>query len=427
VFASPVTAVSNLAHHGDNMRPVFALIPLGLACSEYAFQKQSDAGSGEDVDTSIPDPDDPAPVEIDEVFGASLELEVNKIDVAFLLDTTCSMGSTANAVASEYGSIVSELELTVGDAAYGFATYDDYNYASMGTSGDLPFILLQQVTTDRLRVQAALDTISIHNGNDIPESTMEGLYQALTGAGFDQDGDGLFNFSTDVRPFASDPSDTFGGTASSAGDPSTPGGGILGGFGFRDGSLPVIVYATDATMRDPDAGHDTPPEANFTAGASDVVIAASARGARLIGISAQTSNPVAQMQQLAIATDSLYAADGDGLVDDPLVLTWAGTSSAFRDKVVDAIEGMLQSVTFSTVSAEIVGNTYGFETEVSPGSYTNVTVGAAPVSLSFTVTVTGEVPASDEEQTYPMTLNIYGDDTTLLGSEEITVVVPASL
>ena len=49
------------------------------------------------------------------------------------------------------------------------------------------------------------------------------------------------------------------------------------------------------------------------------------------------------------------------------------------------------------------------------------------MSLSFTVTVTGEVPASDEEQTYPMTLNIYGDDTTLLGSEEITVVVPASL
>jgi hypothetical protein len=54
-------------------------------------------------------------------------------------------------------------------------------------------------------------------------------------------------------------------------------------------------------------------------------------------------------------------------------------------------------------------------------------MGTTAMSLSFTVTVSGEVAASTEDQSFPLTLSIYGDGTTLLGTHEITVLVPASL
>jgi hypothetical protein len=410
------------------MRLSLVIILLGTSCSEYAFKNQDDGVSGserEGFDSG--EPGITLDVDVDEVFEISLDLEVNKLDVAFLLDTTGSMGATANAVADEYTGIVAELDETVGDAAYGFATFDDYNFALMGSSVDRPFILHQQITTDRMLVQDALNAVVIHSGGDIEESSMEGLYQGLTGAGYDQENDGYYNADTDVRPFISDPSDIFGGSAASTNIPSTPGAGTIGGYGFREGSLPVIVYATDAYMRDPHDGYAYPPTANRAAGRMDVIDAVESCAARLIGISTQSSLPLPQMEQLAYATGSLYAADSDGIIDDPLALTWTGSSSAFRTTVVDAIQGMLVSVSFATVTAEVTDNPWGFDTEVTPDSYSDITMGTTAMSLSFTVTVSGEVAASTEDQSFPLTLSIYGDGTTLLGTHEITVLVPASL
>ena len=104
-----------------------------------------------------------------------------------------------------------------------------------------------------------------------------------------------------------------------------------------------------------------------------------------------------------------------------------GSSVDFRSTIVDAIEGMLENVTFDTVTAVVTGNTYGFTTDVTPASYDDVSVGTDPMSLSFVVGISGEVPASTIDQAFPLTLEIYGDGTTLLGTEDITVIVPASL
>ncbi|MFO0001600.1 MAG: hypothetical protein ACK559_10740, partial [bacterium] len=77
---------------------------------------------------------------VEETF--SFELSVQMGDVAFLLDTTCSMSGTLTGVANEFSRIVSELSATLPDAQYGVATYDDYAYTGMGSSvsDDKPFI-----------------------------------------------------------------------------------------------------------------------------------------------------------------------------------------------------------------------------------------------------------------------------------------------
>ena len=378
-------------------------------------------------DTSEPT-DEPTPmVDVYERNYEFLDLEVSQVDVAFLLDTTSSMGATAESLADEFGEIVDDLAASITDGAYGFATFDDYNYTGMGADSDRPFILRQQMTTEQLLVQDALDAIEIHNGADTPESTIEALFQGLTGVGYDQTGDGVFDPATDVHPFLAGPDDAFAGAVMGTFDEAIPGTGVEGGYGFRDGSLPVIVYATDSVLRDADdSDYALPPEAGFTAGSSDVMASATDLGARLIGV-ATNEEPVDQMTILAEGTNSMYAAGGDGLIDDPLVFVWGGSSEEFRNTIVEAIEGMLGSVTFETVTAVVTGNTHGFDTDVEPASYSNVTVGAAPVSLNFAVEISGEVPASTIDQTFPMNLEIYGDGVTLLATRDVTVVVPASL
>jgi len=255
---------------------------------------------------------------------------------------------------------------------------------------------------------------------------MEGLYQSLTGAGYDHDCSGSYDAEYDVLPFLASTGDLFGGVGGEGFDSSYTGGGDRGGFGFRTDSLPVVIYATDNYMRDADdtATYSTPGGCPMDAGASDVTAASEELGARLIGIAVSGTTASPQIEALADATGSLYDADGSGVVDDPLAFTWSGSSSTFRTTIVGAIEGMLDSVTFSEVTMVVDGDTYGFVTAIDPASYTDVTVGSAGVTLDFTLTIVGVVEAMADDQIFTMDLNIMGDGTTLLGTQPLIIVVP---
>ncbi len=390
------------------------------------------------VGTDPLDPDDVpdshvAYVSFGETVDVSFEFasEVQQVDVAFLLDTTGSMSGTATAMAGEFSAIVDELSGSLGDPEYGYATYDDYPYGSYGyfDSGDIAFALHQQITDSEAGVQTALDATEIHYGGDGPESGMEALYQSATGAGYDMDCDGAYDDGYDILPFVSSSADPFGGTGGEAWDGTSTGGGSVGGFGFRNEALPVVIYATDNYLRDPDDGYAAPGGCPLDAGSSDVTTAVTDMGGRLIGIAASTwgtSTPLAQMNTLAEATESYYDADGDGVADDPLVFSWSGSDAAFRATVVSAIEGMMDSVSFSEVAMEIDGDTYGFVTDIDPESYTDVTVGSSGVTLDFSLTIEGVVEASPDDTIFTMLMNVYGDGSVLLASEPLIIVVPGS-
>ena len=127
-------------------------------------------------------------VEFTEHFQESVALEVRDVDIAFVLDSTGSMEYEAISLSREFSGIVEEISYIAENAAYGFATFDDYNGGGFGKDDDHPFTLHNQITTDILSVQASLNDIPIHYGGDIPESGMEALYQSLTGLGYDQNG-----------------------------------------------------------------------------------------------------------------------------------------------------------------------------------------------------------------------------------------------
>jgi hypothetical protein len=382
-------------------------------------------GLTEEESEDVPTEEFSSTVEFAELFTEAVELEVNDVDIAFVLDTTSSMTQEAQSLVNEFSSIVDELSNSIPSAAYGFATFDDYNGFGMGGGADLPFSLHNQITTDLESVQSSLNSITMHNGADGTESGMEALYQALTGLGYDQIGDGIYDPNTDILPFIAKSEDAFGGTVDGAYDSGMSGSGTLGGFGFREGALPVIIYATDAPMRDRDAGYTVPPSANHTAGNTDVVHASDDLGARLIGVATQSSKPETQMNDLAVRTGSVYDQNGDGNNNTPLVFHWSYSSEAFRNTIVEAVEGMLASVTFDTVSAQVKGNDYGFNVVIDSPMYENVLVGTDGAELEFNVVIHGEVDALPQEQVFPMKLEIYGDDSTLLGTKDVTIRIPA--
>jgi hypothetical protein len=371
-------------------------------------------------------------VEVSERTGVEenfeFELRIQMGDVGFLLDTTGSMSGTANAMASEFSSIVTTLNTLIPDAEYGFATYDDYAFAGYGysASGDKPFILRHQVTDNTAAVQAQLTGVPIHFGGDWPESTMEALYQGAYGKGYDQNCNGVYEAATDIQPYIASEDDPFGGTGGQGYSATSSGGGELGGFGFRDYALPVMVYATDAPLRDSDdSSYGTPGGCPLDAGLSDVVDSITALGGYTIGIMTSGTS-VAQMEEIASATGSVADTDGDGMADDLLVFRWTGSSSDFRETVTNAIEDLINSIRFSKVELEVVGDEWGFVTSIEPPYYDDIEPAAGIDVLDFTLNFRGVVAATTEDQLYALTLNVIGDDTILLDTLDIIVVVPGT-
>lgn len=318
----------------------------------------------------------------------SFTAEYQYADVAFLLDTTGSMSGLANSMASEFSTIASALTGVIPDITFGVATYDDYYYSTMGSYGDLPFILRQQQTDSLSGVQSVLNSIPIHSGYDQPESTLEALYQAASGAGYDQNCNRSHDALYDVKPFIADSSDAFYGGVTGVYNSGVSGTGTLGGMGFRDGTLPIIIYATDAPFRDPGSGYSGPNGCS-DANMSSAIAALNDINARTIGIGVQLYGnnyfDANQFRTIAQGTNSYGDMDGNGTTEEAFVV-WSGASSTFQNTIVDAVTGLVDGATFDEIRLDIYGDTAGVVSSVTPEAYYNVASGEV---TDFTVEVTG--------------------------------------
>lgn len=414
---------------------------LALGLDPYDDDTDGDGYSDGGEVTAGTDPNDPTSVidgiyvevqertSIEEEFD--FELNIQRGDIGFIIDTTCSMGGTITAVASEFNTMVGDLASLLPDAAYAVSGHDDYAYGSFGSPGsDKPFYLRQQATTDTADVQTAFSGLSTHSGADGPESGTEAIYQAASGAGYDQDCDGTYDASTDVVPFIAGSSDPFGGGGGEAYDSSTVDPGVLGGMGFREYSLPVIVLAGDNYLRDPESTNgyynSTPGGCPIDAGMSDAVTAFTDLGSYFVGVSVNGSTGYPQMVDFAEAIGSVADLDGDGVADEPVVETWSGTSAAFRTTIVNAITQLVSGVRFERVDLSVSGDAYGFVQSIEPEYYEGLGADDEGAVLTFTLTFRGVVAALTEDQLFVLTLNVLGDQSILLDTLDIVIVVPGT-
>ncbi len=340
------------------------------------------------------------------------------LDVALLLDTTCSMSSYLGTL--DVSDIASAARLE-GDARYSFSTYDDYFYSTFGTSGDLPFDLVVQSTSDQARVQTGIDATVIHSGGDSPESGMEALYQLLTGAGYDQDCDARLDALTDVPPFVSAASDPFGGAVTGTYNSAVVGTGPNGGVGFRRGGVPVVVMITDNYLRDPDSSNATfnpsPGGCPLDAGATSVAAAATDLDAWIVGI--EVGGVVAEPQFIALARaiGRLVDTDGDGSADDaPEYTATASTLNTVIAGALDDVGAEAVSSGYDEVEVVVTSDPFGVVREVRPAVFTGVEPDDV---LTFDVIFEGIATGGDAVSTF-VEISLVGDGSIF---DSVTIAV----
>ncbi|MBK7396434.1 MAG: hypothetical protein IPJ34_09075 [Myxococcales bacterium] len=317
---------------------------------------------------------------------------IAKADVAFITDTTGSMGGVISNLKSQLTSISTKLSAKIPDTAFGVGDHRDFPVSSYGSPGDFPFKLHQRVTTVLTDAQAGVNKYVAGGGADGSESQIEGLYQAAVGTGFN----GKTGTPVWTPAFAPD-----------TGFDATKGHGKIGGMGFRKDAAPFFVLSTDISMHRIEGDTDNPAPTGTTDqtyaatnfGTTDTtkphtvkqtVDAMVKIGAKLIGVSTSVEpssgtypayHARPQLEYFALQTGSYIDAattgtdagkcktglagalvtarpdpKGSGKLVCPLVFTASSSGTGVDDAVVNAISSFTTFVTFKTVWLEARDN-----------------------------------------------------------------------
>ena len=379
----------------------------------------------------------------------TFDTNIRKADIHFSVDTTGSMSGEINNMQSSLTSlVVPGIQAAIMDTAFGVSEFEDFPVGSFGNvrcsrgSPDRPFQLLQQVTTDISRVGTGIGRLDmpLGCGADLPESGYEALFQIADGSGVSWSGGSVPAFMSDA---------------------TTPGGGDLGGVGFRDGAFPIIIHITD------NVSHSRADYvgAGITGAHSrdQAVMAMGALRARMIGVATEATAR-AHLEDLAIATDAvipptmagtcLTGVDGaarpttmlpDGSAGCPLVFDARSNGSGLSGTLVDAVGTLVTAIRLNTVSVRVVDDPNGFIRATIPRSATPPPGAMAPTVadldgdsifdsfvdltpgtvVTFTIIAFNDtVPRTDVDQVFMVTLQVIGDGVTVLDEKPVIIIVP---
>ncbi len=248
------------------------------------------------------------------VVSVTADTSIKAMDVLFLVDTSASMAGEIGNLTSGLSTVMAAARVALANIQFGVASFQDFPVDGYGqvtgdadctTQGDEPFRLLQSISGSSDDVVAAADAWLDGEspsgcGADLPDANIEALYQAATG-------DGLSGPTPTSVP------------ANHAG---------LGGVGFRQGALPVIVDVTNA----PSHGKDETGSCSAGAFAYDDSVSQYAHSrsdaktslanicARVIGIAALIGSdctPLPFLDDMATATGALVTPAAWGTDDRP--------------------------------------------------------------------------------------------------------------
>jgi hypothetical protein len=369
--------------------------------------------------------------------------DLRKADVFFSVDTTGSFQEEIDNIQASLAQIVTDVGALIPDAAFGVGRFEDFPVDPFGLPGDAPYALLQRVTTDVPALTTAVGALGPAGGGlDTREAGYEALYQWASGVG--------------LPAFALSPFDP------SVGFDAALGHGTIGGAGFREGALPILIQVTDAA-----AHADTDYPASFGAHSDAATLfALGVIGARLIGIDSlenvgTANDPRAQLEALALATGAMIPATlgqcatgvggtlrppdaASGMC--PLVFDVNPDGTGLGSLIVSAIT-QLATLGVLDVSVAKLGDpvelaTSGIDTArfivaitpvapppagatISGDQFLDVQSGS---TVTFDVDAFNDfVPSLPTVQIFTITLNVMGDGVTVLDTRDVFVIVPPEI
>jgi len=452
-------APSNAAAKGPSGAIIFVLLAALAACGDDPaplppvidsgfFNPDGSTDSGGEGGVT-PRPDGgarlpPADIEVTLPYeGAEAEVSLTvaadaaQVDIHLSVDTTGSFSQEIDRIQSELlERVLPPIRDRVGDVGVGVSRFEDFPVLPYGGPTDAPFTLLSGITTSGSRVGAAVAGLDdpLGFGGDGPEASAEALYQIATGEGF-----------------------TAGGTryVAAYSGRSAPGGGDLGGVGFRDDSLRAVVHITDAPAH---RAGDYLPRISGAHSLDAAIASLTAQRVSVLGIaSGAAARP--HLERVALATGAVSAPLGDtcptGIdggrhspVDGvcPLVFDVDPAGTGLSTTLVDALLALLDSVRYEEVYGIIEEDDFGFvkaveatTARVPPGAEDPVRedrrpsgdgivdtfVGVRPGSeLTFRARLHNDrIPGADYDQVFRVTVAVYGDDL-LLARRVVRITVP---
>lgn len=315
----------------------------------------------------------------------------NLVDVFLLFDDTGSFVGNSPIVRAAFPAIMSQLQASlVGiDLGFGVGRFEEYGNFGAEYATGRPFVLNQPIVAAstpgyEAAIQAALNRTTPGYGGDQPETVIEALYQVVTGRGFDGNNNGSVLdsgpaglASTQLSPGTSGDVPSFASfTTNPSNDSVASAAGNIGGAGFRAGSLPIVLLATDTGFAYQPKGESTiaglngvalplssltqtsRPTTPFNAGAGiqETITGLNALGALVIGLGTNPLATVDPRQQLesiskltgAInrTTSSILNGTGDPVdPGDPFYFQIAsGFGSSVANGIVSAIQNAVTSV-----------------------------------------------------------------------------------
>ena len=348
----------------------------------------------------------------------SFSTDIQIADVYFLMDCTGSMGGEiANLSSSLRSRVIPGVHDAIPDVQIGVGRHEDYPVSPYGAGADRAFENLQSITDSVDAAVAAVGRLNTRNGYDGPESQVPALHAVATGCG---DGGGV-GVSDDPGGACSDPD-------------------IVGYPHFRPGAVPVIVLMTDAQFHNGPGGANayggiggvTPPSYDQTVRALNEI------HARVIGVNSGDSYGRPHLEQLARDTGTTDAAGS------PLVYDIGSDGSGLGEQVIEGISDVASAIPMDISARAVDDATDAVDALVFIDSIVPATDAPEPCAAGLTVegdTFVGVLPGTTvcfhiiarqndtvepttEPQIYMATVQVWGDDVTLLDERDVYFLVP---
>ena len=290
-------------------------------------------------------------VQIDIIVPAS---GAHAIDVGFVIDQSGSYEDDIETLQTRAQDIVNSLRSRADiDVQFGVAGFADFPEGNYGDNEDVPYRLYQDITGNSDALIAAIDKLNkpLMSGDDYPESQYEALFRAARE------------------------------------------------IGWREGTLRILLLATDADFHD----SDTDPSYPGT-GRRAVLETLAAENVIVVGLQSGDGGDAAEhLQELADATGGN-------------VLSLDAASSQIVDAIVRGLDAALADV---DVTLDVLAG-QSWVTGVSPTVHKGVSGGQ---TVRFTVSLEGRRDPSVEDLPYNVYIWARGDGAALLSRTKIPIIV----
>lgn len=329
--------------------------------------------------------------------------DIQQADIAILVDLSGSMeGEHDNLKQGINNVIVTGVKAQIPNTGFGLVKF--------GTLTDQPYFIQQHITLDTAEIQNAVNTISSCGGSD--EYHTLALWRTANGFPYNANIDG-----SNLGIFG-----------------SACGGESYGGMCFRPGSLPIFIMASDEEFTDNNYNSQGGDPVIHKA---DAITAMNNINAKFIGINSGDSlNDFNEVSEGTGSKDSLGAyfnytidSDGSGMSDQIVtavleLVNHVQMNVSTRKEPVDGTCNSFESIDFikalTPLQADPAENVEGMDAttfiKVLPGT-----------KVTFSIDFENDFcqPEKNKTLVFKARIDVYGDETSLLDSRDVLIIVPS--